>query len=99
MNRLRDESFVLARLIVYATTLILLLVMELADPFHYACNAPGIVCPGCGFKTAVWYLASGNLLAAYNANVLIVPAMIVAALALADVVAIAVWWNRAKRNN
>lgn len=64
----QNTDFVSARLVVYATTAILMVVMLFADPFHYACNEPGLSCPGCGVKTGVYLLVQLDLAGAMQSH-------------------------------
>jgi hypothetical protein len=82
-----------ARLVAYVVAYGML-ALSFILPIHYAC-AEGSPCLGCGFREGLSLLVSFDLSAAFAASPLVLPALTVTALALADVFAIA--WVRLRR--
>lgn len=85
-----SKEFSSARLVSYAVVYGML-ALSLVLPIHYACSetAP---CPGCGFREAMSCLVHLDLTTAASLSPFALPAALVAALSLADVIAIA--WHR-----
>ena len=59
--------------------------MMFADPFSYACS-PANPCIGCGFRTGVWLLLSGNIAEGLSSNIFVGPAVAFLFLALNDLI-------------
>lgn len=87
---LYGREFVNARLVTYAVAYGLL-ELSLVLPLHYSCST-GVHCLGCGFRSAVERTLDLDLTAACAQSPLIIPAIVITAVVLADVFAIA--WRR-----
>lgn len=81
-----DREFETARLTVYAVAYAMLAAALLA-PLDYSCSDSDL-CPACGFRAAVASLAALDLPPALASSALVVPATILAVLAVADSIAI-----------
>ena len=86
---LYERSFVQARCTAYAV-IGTMLTLSMVAPIHYACGGSGNACIGCGFRIALSHLTRLDLPAAVASNVLVVPALLIAAIAVADLAAIIV---------
>lgn len=83
LHLLYSRDFFRARIDVYALIAAYSVVMMYFDPFEYVCSDAN-PCLGCGFRAGVRLLLDGNIAEGLVSNPLIAPAIVVAFLAVLD---------------
>lgn len=96
LRLLYSRGFFRARVDAYALVAVYSVVMMYFDPFEYACSDAN-PCLGCGFRAGVRLLLAGNIAEGLASNPLIAPAIVVAFLAVLDLLFAAAYWAVSQR--